>query len=349
MTHPTGKPDLRRGPRGRPRYCLRGGLRGACRRGLSTLELVMALPILLMIMALMVNYGVVASWKIRALAVSRHAVWSTRWPRSAGGDPRPARWPETAPLGTNGLDRWAVLDDARVHHRVARGSLAPWANVNESLLDPARGPREGTADIERGYPMLGRMGTYRLHASNPLLDDLWQYQRMGLSSNRQRRIPVIYELAQAPASYSQAYVQSVMAILNNPNRAALQPLDQDDEFLGYSARFGWGSGAPDFHPRLSQFCSLDHEIAQERVDDLIERIAGHVEYDAEGNEIGRTPGLPNRMTQAWIGLYRRVIDSLQALIDAQPPPLPGAGAAMQAEIDQLERQIEVLQEYLESL
>ncbi len=321
----------------------------SARSGLSTLELIMALPILLMIMALMINYGVAACWKLRTLTVSRHAIWSTRWPRSAGGDPRPAMWPETATIGTSGLDRWATLDDARVHHPVARGPLTPWANVNEPLLNPARGPREGNARIERGFPMLGRMGAYRLHASNALLDDLWQYQRMGLSSNRQRRIPVLYELAQAPASYSQAYVQAVMAILNNPGRAALNPLDRDDEFLGYSTRFAWGTGAPDFHPRLSQFCSLDHEIAQERVDDLIERIAGHVEYDAEGNETGRTPGLPDRMTRAWIGLYRRVIDQLEALIDAQPPPSPGANTAMQAEIDQLERQIEVLQEYLETL
>ncbi|MFW5693516.1 MAG: TadE/TadG family type IV pilus assembly protein, partial [Thermoguttaceae bacterium] len=186
----------------RKRRSARIQLHPARRRGLSTLELVMALPILLMIMALMINYGVVACWKLRALTVSRHAAWSTRWPRAAAGDPRPEVWPEGAALGTRGLDRWPSLDDPRVNHRVARGPLAPWATVREELLDPARGPREGSSRIERGFPMLGRMGTYRLEAHDALLDNLWQYQRMGLPSNRHRRIPVLYELAQAPASYS---------------------------------------------------------------------------------------------------------------------------------------------------
>ncbi len=317
-----------------------GFFRGTARRGLSTLELVMALPILLMIMALMVNYGVVACWKLRALTVSRHAVWSTRWPRSAAGDPRPEMWPEGAGIGIGGLDPWAALDDSRVHHRVVRGPLEPWATVREELLDPARGPREGSSDIERGFPMLGRMGTYQLNARDSLLDNLWQYQRTGLGSNRQRRIPVIYELAQAPASYSQAYIQAVMAILQNPGRAALRPLDRDDEFLGYSERFGWGTGAPNFYPRLRQFCSLDHEIARERAEEVIDRILG----ESDG-----TASLAERMTRAWIRLYERVINELDGAINAEPPPPPGAAAAMQAEIAQLEQQIAILEEFLDTL
>jgi len=52
------------------------------RRGLSTLEMVLALPVLLMIMALIINFGTVAAWKVRGLCAARHAVWSSRWPRS---------------------------------------------------------------------------------------------------------------------------------------------------------------------------------------------------------------------------------------------------------------------------
>ncbi len=332
----------------------------------------MALPILLLIMALMINYGVVACWKLRALTVSRHAVWSTRWPRTqsggwerwpgsqgsywttrpphaATGDPRPEIWPDEAGIGVRGLDRWTALDDPRVHHRVARGPLAPWARVREGRLDPARGPREGSSNIERNFPMLGRLGTYRLDARDSLLDNLWQYQRTGIPSNRHRRLPALYELARAPASYSQAYVEAVVAILYNPSRAALDPLDRDDEFLGYSARFGWGAGAPDFHPRLTRFCSLSHETAAERTDDVVERIIGRTERDADGNVTDHTPSLAERMTRAWIRLYRRVIDELNAAIAADPPPPPGAGAAMEAEIAQLEGRIDVLQKYLQSL
>lgn len=59
------------------------------RRGLSTLEMVLSLPILLFVMALMINYGTVACWKVRALSVARNAVWSTRWPRTGHSNPRP--------------------------------------------------------------------------------------------------------------------------------------------------------------------------------------------------------------------------------------------------------------------
>ncbi len=52
------------------------------RRGLAMLELVLALPILLFIMALIYNYGVVAAWKVRENSVARLAVWQTRWPRT---------------------------------------------------------------------------------------------------------------------------------------------------------------------------------------------------------------------------------------------------------------------------
>ncbi len=44
------------------------------RRGLATLELALSLPVLLMVMALMVNFGNVASWKVRALGVARSTV-----------------------------------------------------------------------------------------------------------------------------------------------------------------------------------------------------------------------------------------------------------------------------------
>ena len=47
--------------------------------------------------------------------------------------------------------------------------------------------------------MLQSMGRFRLDAANDLLDDKWQYGQMGMSSNRQRRIPVIYILATAGA------------------------------------------------------------------------------------------------------------------------------------------------------
>ena len=248
------------------------------RRGLATLELVLALPILLFIMALMVNFGTVACWKVRALNVARHALWSTRWPRSGATDPRPNFWPQTAGVGAGGAGQAPMIDDPRVNQPVARGPLAG-AEVNADLLDPTRGLREGSANLTRGFAMLGKMGTYHLNANTVMLDDRWQYPQMGLWANRQRRIPFIYALQKAPAGLVNAYVQTVVSILSAPLRDALKPLDRDDEFIFYGTLFGWGSGAPDFHPRLQSFCSLERPLADGLVNDLIDRIQGKKDKD----------------------------------------------------------------------
>ncbi|MBI2480878.1 MAG: pilus assembly protein [Planctomycetia bacterium] len=52
------------------------------RRGLAPLEFVLWLPVLLFVMALMVNYGTIATWRVRSEIVSQHAAWRTRWPRN---------------------------------------------------------------------------------------------------------------------------------------------------------------------------------------------------------------------------------------------------------------------------
>ncbi len=42
-------------------------------RGLASVELVFATPILLLLAALIINYGTAASWRIRGLAAARYA------------------------------------------------------------------------------------------------------------------------------------------------------------------------------------------------------------------------------------------------------------------------------------
>jgi hypothetical protein len=310
----------------------------ARRRGLSTLEMVLSLPILLMVMALMVNFGTVACWKVRGLSMARHAVWGSRWPRTSADNPRPDYWPLSATMGAGGAGDVPELGDPRVNQPVARGPLPLGATVNTRLLDPTRGLREGSAEMTRRYAMLGSMGSYRLHAETCLLDDKWQYQRMGLVSNVQRRLPVIYALAKAPPTFAQAYVQAVLAILRAPFRRDLAPLDRDDEFIGYGIRFGWGAGATDFHPRLRGFCTLDQTVAEERVTNLIDRIQGKKEPHR------RIPGVPERMAQAFIGLYQRVIAELRRPYLPNNPPPP-----VQAEIDQLQAKIDVLTRFYNSL
>ena len=323
-------------------------LRTAKRRGLSTLEMILALPILLFVMALMVNFGTAACWKVRTLTMARHALWGTRWPRTGMSDPRPKYWPVAGGVRTAGPSDVPELDDPRVNLPVARGSLEPGATVNAELLDPTRGLREGSADITRKFPMLARMGASELHADTQLLDDKWQYQRMGLPSNRHRRIPVIYALAKAPAGRVGAYVQAVVALLRAPFRPQLGPLDRDDEFIYYRTLFGWGTGAPDFHPGLHRFCSLELAAAEAAVERVIDRIQGKVVKDGDGNVIQKIPSVAEVMARAFINLYESVIGQYEAMLNMVPVPPPGA-AAMRAEIAQLQAKIALLDQFLASL
>lgn len=189
------------------------------RQGLAPLELALALPLLLMIMGLMINFGTAAAWKVRAQVVARHAVWASRWPRGTNDLPRPSvsmdlerqppqpiPWPPGAGMGTDGGPWIASLNDPRIEHPVVRGPLPP-AMIDPdmyNLMTMPNGGRTGRSNIHRNYPLLQRaLGDYRLTARCPLLDNDWRYQRMPWDTeawywsgwhNEHRRIPVIYDL-----------------------------------------------------------------------------------------------------------------------------------------------------------
>lgn len=315
------------------------------RRALATLELVLVLPILLLLMALMINFGAVACWKVRGLSAARNILWNTRWPRSGETNPRPDYWPAAAGLGAAGAGNAPAIDDTRVDLPVSRGPLPlAGATVNDDLLDPTRGLRQGTASLTRQYAMVAKMGSFHLDAASVLLDDRWQHGQMAWSyggdtitvpGNTSWRIPVIYAIQTAAARYAGSYVDAVVAIYYASFRDALAPLDRDDEFIKYRG------SAPDFYPRLNRFCSLDHELADARVNDLIDRI--------QGRDDPRVPEVAERMTEAFIALYESVIRQYRNQINATPPPSQTEIAAMRAEIKQLEKKIDILEQYLKTL
>ncbi len=279
------------------------------------------------------------------MSAARNILWSTRWPRSGDTNPRPDYWPAAAGLGAAGAGNASAIDDARVDLPVARGPLPlAGATVNDDLLDPTRGLRQGTASLTRRYAMVAKMGSFNLEAASVLLDDRWQHGQMSWSyggdtatvpSNTSWRIPVIYAIQTAAARYAGSYVDAVVAIYYASFRDALAPLDRDDEFIKYRG------GAPDFYPRLNRFCSLDKELADARVDDLINRI--------QGRDDPRVPDVAETMTVAFIDLYRRTIEAYQRLLGATPPPSQTEIAAMRAEIKQLEKKIDTLEQFLKTL
>lgn len=310
------------------------------RRGLAMLEMVLALPILLMVMALIVNYGAVATWKIRGLVAARHVVWSSRAPRTPDAFPPPFGSDGIPQIQTGGPSYARRLDDLPALHQPAvRGPLPLGNRVNADLLNCNRGLQSGHATIDRRFPLLSSMGPYHLHARTEILSGGWQFGEMGLRHNRQRRVPVIYDLAKAPGSRYRAYVRAVDAILAPDLQQALRALDHDDEFIGYGRRFAgsalmpWGDTAPDFHPMLDSFCTWDPRVVQYRVDSLVQDVAA----------------VPKNLARGFTRLYERAIKELEWRITNDPSLPPGQSGRRTDEIVQLMDKIDVLDTFLQSL
>lgn len=227
------------------------------RRGLAMLELAMAMPVLLLIMALMINYGTVASWKVRGLMVANYTISGVRFPRNANTLPRPDYWPIG---GTYGVTNWTApsADIRQVDRPVVRGPVldlgidaARTLQVRSSLLDPSLGFGEGHSDLTRRFAMVARLGSYAIQAQDYLLENLWQFPRQGLQSNVDRRLPLLYTLLQAPAGFSNAFVAAVWSILNAPWLQDLLPLERD---------------LPHFPSLPVDYCSIDGSVVAQWVE-----------------------------------------------------------------------------------
>ena len=82
---------------------------------------------------------------------------------------------------------------------------------------------------------------------------------------------------------------------------------------------------------------MDRSLADDRVQDLIDRI--------QGNKDPHVPDVAENMTLAFISLYQRVIQAYKNMMNVQPPPPPAQVQAMQAQIDQLQQKIDVLNRF----
>jgi hypothetical protein len=305
------------------------------RRGLAPLELVLSLPLLLFVMALMINYGTAASWKVRALMVARNQAWSARWPR-AGAQAQPANWPLTATRGNQQGAAVTVLADPSIDLPVARGPKIGQTTVNRNVLDPTRGLLVGTSHIQLPMPLLANMTRPILfNLTQPLLDDGFEIRTStmnqpgpqgGQSNNGSRRETILYQFAQASNNLIQTYVNSVTAIWFSPIQNQLAVLDQDQELAAY-----YGS-LQDFHPRLRRFCGLNVQAVHKNdVLPLIDRI--------KGRKKPHVAGVPERMARSFVGMYQGEIKQLQAANDP----------ALQPQIKALQATVQTLQKFIASL
>ena len=296
----------------------------------------MWLPILLFVMALMVNFGTFATWRVRGEFVSRHAAWRTRWPRTGAdeGRQRPV-WPIDAEMTIEPADQIAELDDPAINLPVVRGPLPNGFSVNP-ILDPDRvGAFKGVSKVGREYPMLPRLGDYQSGSvDNPLLDLKWQSALMGIP-NRYRRVKILYNLPQTQPALPRAFVNAVRGARSIPHSRGLLVLDHDADILRYTGHY------VDFHPLAGDGCELDLESVY----------ANHVQslIDTRGPgrrvRFGQISRVPRRLTSFFLNRYRTRWNQLEAELEGMPPPTPRRRAEIQAEMRELRPKIDQLEAY----
>lgn len=318
------------------------GLSGrmACRRrdaGLAPLEFVLWLPVLLFTMALMVNYGTMAAWRLRGEAAAHDAGWRTRWPRNGGGEPDPAASIAVVTRTENvrQMPQMAMLDMPALQLPVARGPLPNGFVVNDHL-DPSQGAVAGNASVRRNYPLLSKAGAFDSGPiDDPLLHNAWTNGEMGIS-NWYRRIKVLYQLPQTDPALPQAFQAAVMDAVSIPHLASWSVMDQDADWLEYR---GW---APNYYPRIRHRCTLDRDEMRKRE---VERLVDVWQPNQGEWRLGSISRLPSTMTNSFLGMFRSTLSQFQAELNSVPPPPPDRIAYLQMHIPILEAKISQLEQF----
>jgi hypothetical protein len=274
-----------------------------------------------MVMALIVNYANMTSWRLRGEIVARDAVWRARWPRSGSAEPRPPAsvWPLDAGMGVRSDSQMWALNHPRINHPVTRGPVLelgepPHSFIVRPVLDQEVGAVAGTSSIRKRQDLLPALGDYQSgEIADRMLTRAWQCAQMGFP-NHYRRTLVLYELPRTSPAFPAAYVRSVIDLMRIAHFAALSVLDRDSDWHIYYGSF------PNFYPRIAaNYGETDPTIVADRsVRPKVDRI------DEDGEVIfGEISRLPRRMTDAYLRMYegvKREIEELEAELAEIPPP-----------------------------
>ena len=345
------------------------------RAGLAPLEFVLSLPLMLFVMGLMIVMGTAGAWKVRTLANSRQAVHRTLWPRTGSRDPHPVGWPESATMDSDDGSPPLLTNDPYDHFAVVRGPLlvdpetGKSIPVREELFEMKDGLTEGTARIQRDFPVMAKMPPHGIDMSreHPVLDNCWQYHKMGIPSNQTRRILFLYpvDLSGQIPSETQNYTDAAVAILMNSDGQILRLLDRNRELrqrpptgLPYAPPYGIGR-SPDYHVpedgglrrRLlnpERVCSMDPSIMFESVGEpLIAEIQGK---ERPRNNL-RNAGVPGRMTRDYLNMYQRHLSFIERLEEMlnNPDTSPRVVQMIQQSLPAMRSQKAMLEPLIEQL
>lgn len=302
--------------------------RGATHRGgLAPLELVLVLPLLLFVMALMMNLGTGGAWKLRTQSNARHAAWRALEHRSGANDPHPGNWPDDATLDVSDASPSPVPFDPFSSQAVVRGPVVvdpvtgQYLPVRTGFLDFLAGLVKGTAEISRPYPLLRSLpGALDFARDHVVFDGTrFQYPSMGLPSNTERRVLGLYPLQmelRAPDEV-QAYLDAAMAVYFDPNEFALLPLTGGDpevyELIGRQS--------PNFQPSLLLASDWRMTIIPQvrtRVPNYCESNPGTVRGDKVEPFKRAIRNVPHDVSDYYLGVYEQVIQQLER-INPRPP------------------------------
>lgn len=250
------------------------------RRGLAPLELTIALPLFLFILALMIDFAYVAAWKVRGSSVARHQLWANRYPRSLKDVPDVTYWPTSASRGMGGAaDAGSTdLNGSLTGFPVMalRGPMPGAVTIKPELLDANRGFQIGTASMVRDFALLSkRLGTYSVWAHTTLMDSLWQFQRMDLSQNADPRLlPLVDEPTSADDSVKNYYK------FDDVDPEIMQKTTEATQTLYENYTFNMGDSVPRSdtlslvnHPQFD-YAICDEAGVEEEVEDVKRRIEG---------------------------------------------------------------------------
>lgn len=301
------------------------------RRGLAPLELTLALPLLLMAMALMVILGAAAAWKVRTSANARQAIFRATYPRTTDNDPVPSNyWPQSASLRYYRGGTSFLTDDPYAAHTAVRGPSIADPETGNALrvlidtLDMTQGMATGDAHVNHEPAMWSRLGYRNDFTRHNLMfaGQTWQYANLGIPSNNARRILHTYdfELSKYNPPAAARVQAAANAILTSSYRQALMVLDRDAELRA------WYGNDVDFHPNPPSACT--HQLATLQ-SLLLPQLLSRIE------------DVPRRMAQTFLNMYQQQLADLDALM---PPPADYAVRRM----DLLEK-IQQLQDFLTTL
>jgi hypothetical protein len=322
----------------------------AARAGLAPLELVISLFFLLLMMALIINFGSIASWRVRGNTAARYAGWRTIALRTGGAYPNPSNWQAPAtmglapgmPLNPNTVGQlWSQQDlmqpalrgssivDSASGNIIQMGNQQYLEMVNQTLI--------GSANLTKQMPLLPKLRKSYIRPLQPVLDHFWRYEDMSsqtnywtMRNNGDWRLYQWYqhEPRQSPdGNVQNAYMQYQMSdqmIQQNPGIPALLVLDRDPEL------YAWYGNYRDVYPSAGGCDMIPANVQMNTLPGLINQVQGRLG--------GGKGGVPNTLASAFLTMYQTQLQNAQQ----QQPPNQQLISQLQPLVDQLTQFIATL-------